>query len=73
MLCSIGIVAGLILAGIVLIIQDRTGLVRMGGAIVLPVKMQLADYFLVIFVSYLLTYLSVQLPLRKLRDINAVE
>jgi len=73
MLCSIGIVAGLILSGIVLIIQDRTGLVRMGGAIVLPVKMQLADYFLVIFVSYLLTYLSVQLPLRKLRDINAVE
>ncbi len=73
MLCSIGIIAGLILSGIVLIIQDRTGLVRMGGAIVLPVKMQLADYLLVIIVSYVLTYLSVQLPLRKLRDINAVE
>lgn len=73
MLCSLGIVAGLILAGIVLIIQDRTGLVRMGGAIVLPVKMHLADFLLVIIVSYILTYLSVQLPLRKLKDINAVE
>ncbi|MDD2684076.1 MAG: hypothetical protein PHY21_08105, partial [Candidatus Cloacimonetes bacterium] len=56
-----------------LIIQDRTGLVKLDDAIVLPVKLQVADFILVIIVSYIITILSVQLPLRKLKSINAVE
>ena len=73
MLCTIGIVLGLILSGILLGIQDRTGLVKLAGLIELPVKMELADFLLVIIVSYILTILSVQLPLQRLKDINAVE
>ncbi|MCD8480742.1 MAG: FtsX-like permease family protein [Candidatus Cloacimonetes bacterium] len=72
-LCTIGIVLGLILSGILLVIQDRTGLVKLAGMIELPVKMELADFLLVIIVSYILTILSVQLPLQRLKDINAVE
>lgn len=73
MLCTLGIIAGLLLSGILLVIQDRTGLVKLADSIVLPVKMQVADYILVIIVSYILTILSVQLPLKRLKSINAVE
>ncbi|MCB5269513.1 MAG: FtsX-like permease family protein [Candidatus Cloacimonadaceae bacterium] len=73
MLCSLGIILGLMLASLLLIIQDRTGLVKLDDAIVLPVKLQVADFILVIIVSYIITILSVQLPLRKLKSINAVE
>lgn len=73
MLCSIGIIAGLLLSGLMLYIQHSTGLVKLADDIVLPVKMQLADYIIVIIVSYVLTILSVQLPLRRLKSINAVE
>lgn len=73
MLCTLGIVLGLILSGILLYIQDRTGLVKLDDAIVLPVQVQFGDYILVIAVSYLLTWLSVLLPLKRLNNINAVE
>ncbi len=73
MLCSLGILLGVILSTILLLIQDSTGLVKLDAAIILPVKIQLTDYLLVIGVSYILTWLSVQMPLHYLKKINAVE
>ncbi len=73
MLCTLGIIIGLILSGILLFIQDSTGLVKLDDSIVLPVQIQFGDYILVIAVSYLLTWLSVLLPLNRLNKINAVE
>jgi lipoprotein-releasing system permease protein len=73
MLCTLGIVMGAILSTILLLIQDQTGLVKLEDIIVLPVKIQLSDYLLVIAVSYILTWLSVLLPLQRLKKINAVE
>ncbi|MCB5253699.1 MAG: ABC transporter permease [Candidatus Cloacimonadaceae bacterium] len=73
MICTMGIVLGIILSTILLVIQDKTGLVKLDQAITLPVKMQLTDYLLVIAVSYLLTWLSVLFPLNNLKKINAVE
>ncbi len=73
MLCTLGIIVGILLAGILLLIQDHTGLVKLADSIVLPVKMQVADFMVVIIVSYILTILSIQLPLRRLKSINAVE
>ncbi|MDI3503681.1 MAG: lipoprotein-releasing system permease protein [Candidatus Cloacimonadota bacterium] len=73
MLCTLGILLGVILSTSLLLIQARTGLVRLGEAIILPVKLQLSDYLLVICISYLLTWLSILLPLQKLKKINAVE
>ncbi|MCB5261826.1 MAG: hypothetical protein M0Q16_10435, partial [Candidatus Cloacimonetes bacterium] len=58
---------------ILLMIQAQTGLIKLDAAIILPVKMQLTDYLLVIAVSYLLTWLSVLFPLNSLKKINAVE
>lgn len=76
-LSSIGIMGGLVLGTVLLVIQDQFGIVKLsmgsGDAITLPVQMMLADYLLVIIVSYGLTILSVMLPLRRLKDINAVE
>ncbi|MCK9556621.1 MAG: ABC transporter permease [Candidatus Cloacimonetes bacterium] len=73
MLCTLGIIIGLILSSVLLIIQDRTALVKLDQAIVLPVQIQISDYLLVIAVSYLLTWLSILLPLSRLSKINAVE
>lgn len=70
-LSTAGIVLGIVLSGILLYIQAKTGLVKL-DQIVLPVKIQLSDYFLVIAVSYLLTWLSILLPLRQLNQIDAV-
>ena len=73
MLCTLGIVLGIVISTILLVIQHQTGLIKLDQAIILPVKMQLTDYLLVIAVSYLLTWLSVLLPLNNLKKINAVE
>jgi lipoprotein-releasing system permease protein len=77
LLSSIGIISGIILSTLLLLIQDRFGIIRLslGAAdhIVLPVKLMLADYLSVIIVSYILTVLSVLLPLKRLKKINAVE
>jgi lipoprotein-releasing system permease protein len=76
-LSSIGILGGILIGTLLLLIQGHFGVVKLalggGDAIVLPVKMLLADYLLVIIVSYGLTILSVLLPLRRLREIDAVE
>lgn len=73
MICTMGIVLGIVLSTILLVIQAQTGLVKLDKTITLPVKMQLTDYLLVITVSYLLTWLSVLFPLNNLKKINAVE
>ena len=73
MLCTLGIIMGIVLSTILLMIQAQTGLIKLDAAIILPVKMQLTDYLLVIAVSYLLTWLSVLFPLNSLKKINAVE
>ena len=73
MLCTLGIALGLILGSLMLFIQAKTGLVKLEDFIILPVKVQFSDYFLVIAVSYLLTWLSILLPLKQLSDIDAVK
>jgi len=73
MLCTIGFIIGLIFSTILLVLQSRFGIVKLDQAIILPVKMQLSDYILVMAVSYLLTWLSVLMPLHYLKNINAVE
>lgn len=73
MLCTLGIIIGLILSGVLLYIQDRNQIVKLDETIVLPVQIQLSDYILVIAVSYLLTWISILLPLKRLNKINAVE
>lgn len=73
MLCTLGIALGIVISTILLVIQARTGLIKLDQSIILPVKMQLTDYLLVIVVSYLLTWLSVLVPLNNLKKINAVE
>jgi lipoprotein-releasing system permease protein len=73
MLCTIGIVIGLTASGIILWIQHSTAVVKLDGSIILPVQVQIGDYLLVIAISYLLTWLSIQLPLKHLNKINAVE
>jgi len=76
-LCTIGIVLGLGLGTLLLLVQQHTGLIKLGmgdgAAMVLPVKLLIADYLLIIFVSYLLTVLSVLLPLGRIKHINAVQ
>jgi len=44
-----------------------------GEAIILPVKFLFTDYLLIVVVAYLITCLSVLLPLKRLNKINAVE
>jgi len=77
LLCTLGISLGLGLGSLLLIIQQQTGLVKLGmgesGSLILPVKLQFTDYLLIAFVSYLLTVLSVMVPLRRIKRINAVE
>ncbi|MDD4686645.1 MAG: ABC transporter permease [Candidatus Cloacimonetes bacterium] len=73
MLCTIGIVIGVVFSSIILYIQHQTGLVKLDQAIILPVQIQIGDYCLVIAVSYLLTWLSILLPLKRLNKVNAVE
>lgn len=77
LLCSLGITLGLGMGSLLLIIQKNSGLIKLGmgdgSAITLPVQLQLADYLLITGVSYLLTVLSVLLPLRRIGNINAVE
>ncbi len=76
-LCSLGIVIGLGLGSILLIIQQHSGLIKLsmgdGTGVALPVKLLFTDYLLIIAVSYLLTLLSILIPLRRLKLINAVE
>jgi len=73
MLCTLGIIIGLILSGLLLFIQDRSSIIKLDETIVLPVRIQFGDYLLVIAVSYFLTWLSILLPLNRLNKINAVE
>ena len=76
-LCSLGIVLGLGIGSLLLAIQAKFGVIRLGmgdsGAITLPVKMMLPDYLLIMFVSYFITVLSVLVPLKRIAQINAVE
>jgi lipoprotein-releasing system permease protein len=77
MLCTIGIILGLGLGTLLLLLQQHYGIIKLGmgnsDAITLPVKLALQDYLIVIFVSYLITVLSVLVPLKRIRKINAVE
>lgn len=72
-LCTLGIVLGVALALILLGIQASTGLIRLSGNIVLPVHIQFVDFVFVITISYILTIISVQWPLKELKEIDAVE
>ncbi|MCB5234266.1 MAG: ABC transporter permease [Candidatus Cloacimonetes bacterium] len=73
MLCTLGIALGLILGSVMLFIQAKTGLVKLEDFMTLPVKIQFSDYLLVIAVSYLITWLSILLPLKQLSGIDAVK
>jgi len=77
LLCTIGIALGLGLGSILLLIQKFFGVIHLnmgdGSSIVLPVKLLLSDYLLITFVSYILTLLSVLLPLKRLNRIDAVQ
>jgi len=73
MLCTLGFILGALLSTVLLILQDRFGIVKLDQAIILPVQMQLSDFLVVGGVSYLLTWLSVLMPLNYLKKINAVE
>lgn len=72
-LCTLGIALGIVLSLILLGIQASTGLIRLSGHIVLPVHIQLLDFVIVITISYILTIISVQWPLKQLSEIDAVE
>ena len=76
-LCSVGIVVGLSLGSFLLLLQKYTGVVKLGfgsgEAIILPVKFLFTDYALIVVVAYIITILSVLLPLKRLSKINAVE
>lgn len=77
LLATLGILLGLGLATLLLVIQNRTGLLTMdmGDALPLPlpVVFSASDYLLVVAVSYLITLASVIFPLRRLKRINAIE
>lgn len=73
MLCTLGVVFGLILGSVMLFIQAKTGLVKLEDFMTLPVKIQFGDYLLVVAVSYLITWLSILLPLKQLSGIDAVK
>jgi len=74
---TIGIAAGLVIASVLLFLQASFNLITLGtgdGAFtVLPVSVMWQDYLWVVLVSYLITVISVLLPLRRLRRIDAVE
>lgn len=76
-LSTTGILAGSVLASILLFMQAKWGIVTLntGAGIqsVLPVSIMWQDYVWVVLVSYLITVISVMLPLRRLRRIDAVE
>lgn len=76
-LSTLGIGIGVIIASLLLWLQATYGLVKLdaGDSImsVLPVKVMWQDYILVIAVSYLITLISILLPLKRLRGIDAVE
>ncbi len=68
----IGIALGLIIATVLLLIQQQYGIISMdlgtAGLSALPVKFATSDYLMVIIFSYVVTFLSVILPLRKLKN-----
>jgi lipoprotein-releasing system permease protein len=76
-LSTIGIAGGLLLSSVLLFLQQRFGLVKLGmgdaGLMVMPVRIMATDYAMVVLVSYAITMLSVLLPLRRLKRINPVE
>ena len=76
-LATLGIALGLIIATVLLLIQQQYGIISMdlgtAGLSALPVKFATSDYLMVIIFSYVVTFLSVILPLRKLKNINPVE
>ncbi len=74
-LSSIGIFLGLFLASVMLYLQSRYGWIKLAageGMSVLPVKVLWQDYLIVVAASYLLTLLSVLLPLRKLKEVDPI-
>ncbi|MBW6513708.1 MAG: ABC transporter permease [Candidatus Syntrophosphaera sp.] len=76
-LSTLGIFLGILLATALLGIQKHFGVftLDMGEAspIPLPVSIAATDYLMVVLVSYCITLLSVILPLRRLKRINAIE
>ncbi len=76
-LCSLGIVLGLGLGSLLLIVQQKFGVISLAmgdaGSMILPVRLILTDYILIVFVAYIITVLSVLLPLKRIGRINVVE
>ncbi len=74
-LSSFGILLGLVLASLLLWLQSKYGFVKLAAGedfTVLPVKVMWQDYVVVVIASYALTFLSVLLPLRKLREVDPI-
>ena len=74
-LSSFGILLGIFLASLLLWLQHSYGIVKItagDGLTVLPVKVLWLDYIIVVMASYLLTLLSILLPLRKLRELDPI-
>lgn len=76
-LSTLGIVLGLVIATVLLLIQNTFGVISLdmgnAGRMPLPVRFAALDYLVVVLVSYAVTLLSVILPLKRLKRINAVE
>lgn len=76
-LSALGIVGGVLLASLLLFLQTRFGIIRLdmgdAGPMVLPVQIFWQDYAVVILASFLITVLSVILPLRRLKRINVID
>ena len=74
-LSSFGILLGLVIASLLLWLQQNYGFVKLATGdelTVLPVKVMWQDYLVVVIASYALTFLSVLLPLRKLREVDPI-
>ena len=76
-LATIGIFAGMALATVILALQMQFGLIQLPissfESIPLPVKIQVTDLLMVLIISYTFTIFSTLVPLKRLRQINAVE
>jgi lipoprotein-releasing system permease protein len=74
-LSSFGILLGLVLASLLLWLQSNYGFVKLAAGddfTVLPVKVLWQDYVVVVIASYTITFLSVLLPLRRLREVDPI-
>ncbi len=76
-LSALGIIAGILLASLLIWLQQRFGLITLdmgeSGRLPLPIRVFWQDYLVVVLASLAITVLSVLLPLNRLKRINPIE